>query len=172
MLPIYLCGDKIGYAERTSSGLKAACPMESGYIYRLELIGKTNLSLGVMIPKDNRFVLEKHGDFFENDWKYAEISRCKVGDSVAFPLPFALSHGSSAVSLDFVTDKLLKDCLSLQKSVFTAVFHGTRFVYFPFDTSCQSSMAPFFFCLTVFDTPRGLFAAFCIDENNLPISLI
>ena len=57
MLPIYLCGEKIGFAEWTSYGIKASCPMEEGFIYRLELVGKSTLPLGVMMPQGNRFFL-------------------------------------------------------------------------------------------------------------------
>ena len=172
MLPIYLCGEEIGYIERTSSGIKGTCPMEAGYIYRLELVGKITMSLGVMMPASNCFALEKSGVFTLSDWEYAEVLRSKAGETVTAPLPFALSHGKKTENFDFTKDICLKECLAKHEEIYTAIYHGRRFVYFPFDATAQRCMSAFFFCLSVFNSPKGLYAAFCIDENNLPIYLI
>lgn len=172
MLPIYLCGEKIGFAEWTSYGIKASCSMEEGFIYRLELVGKSTLPLGVMMPQGNRFFLERRGVSPSEGWDYAEILRCKSGDKKADPLPFAISHGRIVNDFEFVKDDFLRTCLLKQASVYSAIYRGRRYVYFTFDPNCHSSMSAFFFCLTVFDTPEGLFAAFCIDENNIPVAII
>ena len=132
MLPVYLCGEKIGYIERTSSGIRGVCPMDAGYIYRLELVGKDSLPLGVMMPSGGNFALEKKGNFALSDWEYAEILRSKAGESITPPLPFALSHGKRVESFDFIEDAFLKECLSKQEDVCTALYHGMRFIYFPF----------------------------------------
>ncbi len=171
MLPIYLCGEKAGTLQRTGSGLSARCPTDEGYIYRLELVGEQCMPLGVMMPRDGFFILEKRGEFDLSKWQYAEILRSRPGETAAFPLPFAVSHGKPAAQCSFVKDDLLRECLLKQGSSHTAVYKGKRYVYLPFDPEQDSHMSAFFFCLTVFDVQDRPYAAFCIDENNIPVPL-
>jgi len=171
MLPIYLCGEKIGTLQRTGRGISACCPINEGYIYRLELIGEQCMPLGVMMPRGDIFILEKRGEFDLSKWQYAEILRSLPNEAAALPLPFAISHGVPVMQCDFVKDDLLRQCLTRQGSAYTAVYRGKRYVYFPFDGTKDSPMSAFFFCLTVFDIRNRLYAAFCIDENNIPVSL-
>ncbi len=171
MLPIYLCGEKIGTLQRTGRGISACCPINEGYIYRLELIGEQCMPLGVMMPRGDIFILEKRGEFDLSKWQYAEILRSRPGEVSAFPLPFAISHGASVMQCDFVKDDLLRQCLIRQDLAYTAVYRGKRYVYFPFDTAKDSPMSAFFFCLTVFDIQGRPYAVFCIDENNIPVPL-
>lgn len=171
MLNLYLCGEKTGYVQQTSQGILARCPMESGYIYRLELVGEKAEILGVMMPRDGYFVFEKQGKFDLDKWRYGEILRSRPGETVALPLPFALSHGKPVTDWDFIKDALLKECLCLQPDARTAIYKDRRYIYFPFRTEQENPMSAFFFCLTVFSVKDDLYAALCIDENNMPVPL-
>ncbi|MBR4954276.1 MAG: hypothetical protein IKY46_00010 [Clostridia bacterium] len=162
MLSILLNGRAIGTAELHNGVLRASCAQASGYIYRLELVGESCLSMGVMVPQNGEFVLSRSG-ISGKDWQYCQVLRSLPEEPLCPPLPFALSHGEDISSWDFCTDSLLRDCLSATQGVKTAVHRGERYVYFPLTTDAPCAMAPFFFCLTCFESNGKLYAAIKIS---------
>ena len=161
--PLFLGRREIGRVElRGSEGaydLFAVCP-RSEYIYRL-FDGEK--SLGVMLPEGDGFVLSKKGVSCKKSF---EILRSKPSEDIARPLPFSLSQGDEAKDLSFLKDELLRSCLSATEGVRIARFSGKDYIYFPFGGG-ESPMAPFFFCLTVVECGGGLYAAFCIDGDEI-----
>ena len=164
MLSILLNGRAIGEAQLDNGILQAKCPMDSRYIYRLELVGAEVVPLGVMIPAEGAFTLRKSG-ITQAGLRYCEIKRCLPGESVASPLPFALSQGEDIGSLDFCTDELLRDCLRATKGVKSALYLNVRYVYFPLLTDAPCAMAPFFFWMTSFESKGKLYAAIKIADG-------
>ena len=155
-LELLLNGESIG-SVILSDGLYASCPADTRYIYRV--FGDEYI--GVMILENDRFVLKKPGIFSDSRF---EILRSLPGEEPAFPLPFALSHGEALK--DTLPDALLSECLSYQNDVFSAFFRGERFVYFPFSGK-STSLAPFFFCLTVFPVNGKEYAAFKLKDGKI-----
>ena len=164
MLSILLNGRAIGTAQLHNGVLSASCTQESGYIYRLELVGDSCLSMGVMVPQNGEFVLSRSGITSDN-WQYCQVLRSLPGEQICPPLPFALSHGEDVSNWDFCTDELLLDCLRAAYGVKTAVHRGERYVYFPLVTDAPCAMAPFFFCMTCFESKGKLYAAIKITDG-------
>lgn len=164
MLSVLLNGRAVGDAELKSGVLRAQCPIDGRYIYRLELVGERVLTLGVMVPKNGFFTLTKSG-IAQNGWQYCEIKRCLPDESAAAPLPFALSHGEDALECDFCADELLRACLQSTPQLKTALYRGERFLYFPIDLASPCPMAPFFFCLRCFEVSGHTYAALKLKDD-------
>lgn len=158
--PLYLNQKQVGWVDISGDGeLEASCEGD-GYIYRLYDGGK---NLGVMLPKDGRFILKKA---CQNLSRNFELMRFLPGESIAHPLPFPLSQGDEAHDFSFISDELLLSCLKDAGGCRTAFFDGSHYIYFPF-SSGENPMAPFFFALTLFETSEGLFAAFRIKDGEI-----
>ena len=164
MLSILLNGRAIGTAQLHNGVLSASCTQESGYIYRLELVGDSCMSMGVMVPLNGEFVLSRSGITGDN-WQYCQVLRSLPGEQICPPLPFALSHGEDVSDWDFCTDELLRDCLCATKGVKSALYLNVRYVYFPLLTDAPCAMAPFFFCMTCFESKGKLYAAIKIADG-------
>lgn len=164
MLSIVLNGQTVGQASLNGGLITAACPADKKYIYRLELTGITRLPLGVMVPRGNEFVLTRSG-IPHGDWSGCEVLRSLPGEHICPPLPFALSHGEAVGGGDFCSDELLKSCLLALPDAKTALVGGERYVYFPLRTDVSCPMAPFFFCMRVFDANDVQYAAIKITDG-------
>ena len=164
MLSITLNGHTVGRASLSGGIITAACPADKKYIYRLELIGRESLPLGVMVLRGGEFVL-KYSNLPHSDWSSCEVLRSLPGERPFSPLPFALSHGEEPGGWDFCSDELLKSCLQATPRVKTAVYRGERYVYFPLNSELPCPMAPFFFCMRVFDAGSIQYAAIKITGN-------
>ena len=164
MLSILLNGHTVGSASLQNGTFQAKCPIDNGYIYRLELVGDGRLPLGVMLPQGGDFVLKK-SNIPQKDWLHCEALRSLPGEKICPPLPFALSHGESIGDCSFCTDELLKNCLIRTQGIKTAVWDKVRYIYFPFVLSEESPMAPFFFCLSCFEADSVYYAAIKIEDN-------
>lgn len=164
MLSIVLNGQTVGQASLSGGIISAACPADKKYIYRLELTGHTRLPLGVMVPRGDEFVLTR-GNIPHGNWSGCEVLRSLPGEKICPPLPFALSHGEAVGDGDFCSDELLKSCLQATPRVKTAVCREERYVYFPLNHNQPCPMAPFFFCMRVFDAGNVQYAAIKITGN-------
>ena len=164
MLSITLNGHTVGRASLSGGIITAACPADKKYIYRLELKGAGRLALGVMVPRGDEFVLTR-SNIPHGSWSGCEVLRSLPGENICPPLPFALSHGEDGGGWDFCSDELLKSCLQATPRVKTAVYRGERYVYFPLNSELPCPMAPFFFCMRVFDAGSMQYAAIKITGN-------
>jgi hypothetical protein len=164
VLSIVLNGQTVGQASLNGGVISAACPADKKYIYRLELTGSTRLPLGVMMPRGNEFVLTR-SNIPQGDWSGCEVLRSLPGEKICPPLPFALSHGEAVGDGDFCSDELLKSCLCCLTDAKTALVGGERYIYFPWRTDASCPMAPFFFCMRVFDAGNVQYAAIKITDG-------
>ncbi len=161
--PLFLGRREIGRVDLSGADgkydLYAVCP-RSDYVYR---VFDGEKSLGVMLPRDGDFVLSKKGVSCRKSF---EILRCRPSEEIARPLPFALSQGEETKDFSFLKDELLKKSLSAAENVRCAHFGGKDYIYFPFADG-ESPMSPFFFCLSVIEYGGGLYAAFCLDGDEI-----
>jgi len=164
-----LLGDRVIGAVRWRReggrlALDAVCPMEPGYIYRVELtFPQTRRLLGVMLPENGRFRLRKSLAAADEPLS-ARVLRALPGEDRAPPLPFAFSRLAPRETADLVRDPLF--LAAAPARVPAAEENGRRWLALPFRLGAETALAPFLCVCAVLERGDACYAVFCADGHG------
>ena len=170
---LFLSGREVGEVVWQTAGhetvVRAQCPFERGYIYRVTLMGGTKpVALGVMMPEGAWFTLRKKlPSLPEGEWR-GEIVRTMPGETRALPLPFAFSELRASLPMDRISDPILRQCVAEEADVLHTQWEGCDYFVFPFSTDHALPLAPFFTYITTFWHNGIGFGAVCIEKTGNP----
>lgn len=173
---LFLSGKEVGEVTWQVMGqevtVRAQCPFERGYIYRVTLTGgEKPLPLGVMLPDGAWFTLQKklhnpailHGAALRG-----EVIRTRPGETRALPLPFAFSELGAPPKSSRISDPVLRQCIADWADVLHCVWEDCNYFVFPFSTERELPLAPFFTYITTFWYQDAWYGALCIEKNGNP----
>lgn len=144
--------------------LEAACPMEPGFIYRLELrFPQESRILGVMLPENGQFRLRKHVSALDEPLS-ARILRALPGEEAVWPLPFAFSRLVPTEAAALVRDPLFLERCGPQP--LAAQEDGLRWLALPLEIGRETPLAPFLTAATPIERQGKNWALFCFDSNG------
>jgi len=159
--PLTLEGLPVGrvlwQAEGTHVRVRARCPAEIGFIYRIELaVAGQALSLGVMTPEAGEFSITKAfplkaWPFPEGGAVEARILRSRPGE----PAGHALVRYRPLEPEFFTSDPLLNATLKRQADMLYTTENGTLKLAFPLEIGGETPMAPFLALTQYMETASG-----------------
>ena len=147
MLEGRLVGRVLWQTEGTHVRIRARCPAERGFIYRIELAGAGSaLPLGVMAPEagDGEFSIAKAfplkaWPFPEGGSLEARILRSRPGE----PAGHALVRYRPLEPEFSTSDPLLNDALKRQAGILYTIEGNRLKLAFPLEMGGETSLAPF-----------------------------
>ncbi|MEA5038793.1 MAG: hypothetical protein VB086_03030 [Clostridiaceae bacterium] len=166
--PLTLGERVIGKARWLREGgylaLEASCPMEPGYIYRLELCFQQETKmLGVMLPESGRFRLRKRVPARDEPIS-ARVLRALPGEQPVWPLPFAFSRLTPTEAAALVRDPLFLERCSPR--LLAAQEGGLHWVALPLEIGAETPLAPFLTAAAPVETQGKTWALFCFDSDG------
>ena len=159
--PLVLDGRAIGQVLWQREGgrvrVRARCPFEAGYIYRVTLwCADEHLPLGVMTPEGGEFVLAKtlaRWPFPERGAVEARVLRSLPGEPGG-----SLLTRYRPVEPGFSTsDRLLNTAIGRQGDVLYSIDNGRLRLAFPLEIGSETPMAPFLAITRYVETEAGGF---------------
>lgn len=170
---LFLSGREVGEVVWQTAGyetvVRAQCPFERGYIYRVTLTGGTKpIPLGVMLPEGAWFTLRKKLPALPDGAWRGEITRTMPGETRARPLPFAFSELRAPPPLERISDLILRQCVAEESDVLHVQWEGDDYFVFAFSTDRALPLVPFFTYITTFWYNGTGYGAVCIEKNGNP----
>lgn len=166
--PLLLGEREVGTVRWNREGgyllLDSVCPMEPGFVYRLEVqFPREAKMLGVMLPDSGRFKLRKR-ILTPDEPVSARVLRALPGEEPVWPLPFAFSRLTPTDAAEVVRDSLfLQNCGARPLA---AREGGVCWIALPIELGKQTSLAPFLTAAVPIEAQGKTWALFCFDRKG------